>query len=147
MRINLQKTRKFPIKSEGLTNPSIFPEFLQALEKVLAPNTCQNVANVLIDFITFLTERFGQEGPSRFAKPESIKAQLQNYKRTFNKPARAWRQRQSYLDFTSLPSREQIIEVKSKIGNYVHCLLDKSLSSENLSPMKTTTSKSAFCVS
>ena len=131
MRVNIQRIKKFLIMSEGLKKPSVFPEFLQSLDKVIAPKSCQNVTHAIIDFVTFLTETLGPQG-NRYVKPESVKAQLLNYKHTFNKPARAWRQTQTYLDFTNLPSKAEIIDVKEKITSYCKSLLEKGLSRNTL---------------
>ena len=92
MRVKLGKIRTFLIMSGGLKKKSVFPEILQGLDRVVAPKTCHNVAKVLIDFTMFLREQLGQDGPNRYEKPESIKAQLKTTKeRSINQQERGGR--------------------------------------------------------
>ena len=129
LKLNIKRAKDFIVASDGLTNASVFPVFLASLETVHAPKSCQNVANNLIDFMNFLLERFGSDGPGmrKLVRPESIKAQLNAYKQTLDKPARQWRNTQVLLDFQEMPSQAQIKEVRSKAVNLTEILIEKGL--------------------
>ena len=149
MRVNIERIKKFLNMSDGLKNPSVFPQYLQSLDRELALKTCQKVPSVLIDFVNFLTERFGLEGSNanRYVKRESVRAQLVNYKNTFNQPAKAWRQNQAYLDLTSLPSKAQGIEVNRGLWTMQSNWRRKSFVESSLKIRKIMSSWSAWLAS
>ena len=129
---NIVRIKKFLLMSKELTQPSVFPEFLETLDKVKAPKTCLNVANVIIDFCTFLKGKFGSDGMGRLVKPESVIITINDYKTTLHRPAREWKQTQQMLDFGSLPSFEEVKDVKSKIWNLAERLLSRGESRGHL---------------
>ena len=127
LRLNIERIKQFIKASEGLTNSSVFPVFLESLKNVHAPKSRQNIANVLMDFMNFLTEMFGAEGPGirKLVKPESIKAQLKVYKQTSDKPAKQWWNMQVMMDFQDMPCQSELKEVRSKVTNLAEILLER----------------------
>ena len=127
LRLNIERIKQFIKASEGLKNSSVFPVFLESLKNVHAPKSRQNIANVLMDFMNFLTETFGAEGPGirKLVKPESIKAQLKVYKQTLDKPAKQWWNMQVMMDFQDMPCQSELKEVRSKVTNSAEILLER----------------------
>ena len=55
LQLTIQRSKKFIKATKRLTD-SCFPAFLETLQNVHAPKTRQNISNVLIDFLHFLTD-------------------------------------------------------------------------------------------
>ena len=43
---------------------SVYPAFLQSLERVVALKTMRNITDAVLDFVNFIVEKYGYEGPS-----------------------------------------------------------------------------------
>ena len=124
---SIKKIEKLILASNGLTDMSVFPEFLSSLDKVVAPKTMRNITDWVIDFVNFLVEKYGNEGPSkrRLLKPESIKNTLLAYRSTFNRTAKERQKTQTWIDYCTMPTVDQFRETRSKILVYVERLLIK----------------------
>ena len=131
---SIKKLEKLILMSKGLTDLSVYPDFLASLERVVAPKSMRNVTDWVIDFAQFLLEKFGNDGPNqkRLLKPESIKSTLTTYRKTFNRPAKERQKTQTWVDFCNMPTVNQFREVKSKILVYVDGLLKKGRRNDGL---------------
>ena len=124
----IKKIEKFIVASKGLRDMSVYPAFLQSLDKVIAPKTMRNITDAILDFVSFIVEKYGNEGPSRnrLMKPESIRAALLSYRTAFARSSKERQKTQTWIDFCNMPTVDQLKEAKEKIIDFVQSLLKKS---------------------
>ena len=68
-----------------------------------------------LDFVNFLVEKYGNEGPSsrRLIKPESVRLTMLSYRSTFNLSMKGRQKTQTWLDFCKMPTVDQFREDKA----------------------------------
>ena len=130
----IKKLEKLIVMSKGLTDMSVYPAFLKSLNKVVAPKTRRNVTDQMLDFVSFLIEKFGHDGPSkqRLLKPESVRESLLKYRSTFARPAKDRKKTQGWVDFAKVPSVSEFRDVKAKLCDFAEKLLKKGLAKRGL---------------
>ena len=103
---------------------SVYPAFLQPLKK-FGTKTMRNTTDAVIDFVSFIVKKYGNDCPSRnrLVKPESTKAGgLLSYRSTFGRSEKEKQKTQSWIDFRNMPSVEQFKEAKEKTFDSVEKL-------------------------
>ena len=112
-----------------------YPDFMKSLQKVVAPKSLLNVRRSMIDFVDFITELYGHEGPNKrkLLRPESVKLTLQKYANLHQSTSKEWVQTQPMVDFKDLPNKGELVLVKKVIIDLAKKLLDKGIYLKGLS--------------
>ena len=120
--------------SKGFTDMTVFPGFIESLKTIVAPKSRLNVAKGIIDFVDFLVEDFGPDGPNKnvMRHPASIKEIIDKYCLVWQNSAKERQQTQTMLDWDELPTTTQLATVKVKLLQMLEGLLDKGIKRGNL---------------
>ena len=120
--------------SKGFTDMKIFPAFIESLKTIVAPKSPLNVAKGIIDFVDFLVEDFGPDGPNKniMRHPASIREIIEKYCLVWQSSAKEWQQTQTMLDWDELPTTTQLATEKVKLLQMLEGLLDKGIKRGNL---------------
>ena len=100
------------------------PCVLTTARKKFATKTMRNTTDGVIDFVSFIVKKYGNDCPSRnrLVKPESTKTGLLSYLSTFGRNGKEKQKTQSWIDFCNMPSVEQFKEAKEKTFDSVEKL-------------------------
>ena len=124
--LTLRRVTKALMKTEGFTDMTRLPEFIDELPGIHAPKSAQNVCNALADFAEYLLEKYGSSGPgSRLLKPEQVLQSIKTFRKSMSKPARERQQAQLFFDFQELPGIDAFRDVKKSIMNLMEKLMSK----------------------